>query len=102
MTPIFRWSGAYFGFLTNTGFLFDANGVYIGWVSKDQVWAVDGSYLGELVDTHYILRDTDLPEPAPKTPPDEPTTYINLPARPSDRAAYRPRSDYSDALERFE
>jgi len=103
MTPIFRWSGEYFGFLTTTGFLFEARGDYIGWVSDGvQVWAADGSYLGDVVDAHYVLRDTSQPDPSPKKPPDKPTSFINLPARASDRPARNPRSGYVDALERFE
>jgi hypothetical protein len=103
VTPIFRWSGEYFGFLTNTGFLFEARGSYIGWVSDGhQVWSADGAYLGEIVDAHYILRDSTKPSPTPKKPPDEPTTYINLPPRPPDRSAHQPRPGYVDALEPYE
>ena len=102
MTPIFRWSGEYFGFLTNTGFLFDARGDYIGWASDGhRVWAADGSYLGEIVDANYVLRDITQPECSPKKPPDEPTTYINLPPRPSARKPHSPRPGHVDALEKY-
>jgi hypothetical protein len=102
MTPIFRWSGEYFGFLTHTGFLFDARGEYIGWARDGHsVWVADGSYLGEIVDVSYILRDTRQAEPPPTRPPVEPTTYINLPVRPNNRPARPPRPGYVDAVEQF-
>lgn len=98
--PIFRWSGEYFGFISNN-YLFDANGNYIGWIEEDgSVWNEDGSYLGELVEGSYILRKSNKIEPIPKVskippiPPIPPIPKIN-------RVGKIPRIGWEDALDKF-
>ena len=46
MTPVFKWSGEYFGFIHNEN-LFHANGAYFGWIEDGQAWSSDGAYLGD-------------------------------------------------------
>jgi hypothetical protein len=65
MTPIFKWSGEYFGFVYNEN-LFRADGAYLGWIEDGQVWASDGAYLGEVVEENYILRRTNMIPPLRK------------------------------------
>lgn len=104
MTPIFRWSGEYFGFLTDGGFLFDSNSGYIGWVADGHhVWSADGSYMGERTDVNYIVRLAFDPTTTPKgrTPPPEPTTPMRLPPTPPKRTAREPHPGYVDALDPF-
>jgi hypothetical protein len=58
MVKIFQWSGQYFGFIKN-GRLFDAEAEYIGWIDeKGRAWNSDGTYLGEVVEENYVLRNT--------------------------------------------
>jgi hypothetical protein len=95
---IFKWSGEYFGFLF-CGYLFDARGRYFGWVARDRsVWKKDGSYLGELVDGDYILRNSMKTEPRPKTPKFPPSERLQ-PIQRIDRIPLPPRSGWVDALE---
>jgi hypothetical protein len=63
MMHIFRWNGEYFGFISN-GHLFSAKSEYLAWVENDgSVWRSDESYLGELVEKNYILRNTSHMQP---------------------------------------
>jgi hypothetical protein len=100
MTPIYRWSGEYFGFLSG-GNLFDASCRYLGWAAADgEVWRKDGSLLGEIVEDNYILRNTMTVarplqpiRPIPVIPP--------TPARWAIRTARALRTAYVDALAEF-
>ena len=47
MTPVFKWSGEYFGFIHDEN-LFHADGAYSGWIEDGQAWASDGAYLAEV------------------------------------------------------
>jgi len=97
MTPIFRWDGRYWGFTAN-GNLFNRHGEYRGWIESDgSVWRDDGTYLGEMVDGHYILRSTLALEPAPRLPHVPPACPI--PPVPSvSRVGRVPEVGYQDAL----
>lgn len=99
--PIFRWSGAYFGFLRN-GNLFDATGTYKGWLTDEgAVWRADGRFLGELVDDHYILRRQSMIEPIRRVPKVPPVRRVpRVPAIP--RVPRIPRLGWVDALDFFE
>jgi hypothetical protein len=85
-TPIFRWSGEYFGFIKD-GFLFDANGTYVAWAEADgSVWRTDGTYLGDIVEQNYILRNPTRstagnrePRPPPLRPGPMPTQVRRAP-----------------------
>jgi hypothetical protein len=101
ITPIFRWTGQYFGYLRNNQ-LHDRYGHHVGWVEgrggePPEVYALSGVFLGELVDDHYVMhqmlhaerehRDARPPVPD-RLPPDV------LPGRePRD-----PRDGWSDPL----
>lgn len=66
-TPVFRWSGEYWGYLLGDE-LYDRHGRHSGWVVRPpqgapEVYALDGAFLGELVDTHHVLRPLLRPEP---------------------------------------
>ncbi len=99
-TPIFRWSGEYFGFIYR-GNLFDAEGNYLGWIEDDgSVWNRDGTYLGELIEGNYILRNTMRMEPLPKIPKIPPIAPIP-PVPKSDRIAKMAKLGWDDALDRF-
>jgi hypothetical protein len=66
LIPIYRRSGDYFGFIKSNR-LFNANSDYLGWITEDgRVWRADGSFLGELVDNHYIMRRRSMATPARK------------------------------------
>jgi hypothetical protein len=97
--PLFRWSGAYFGFLLS-GWLFDAYGRYLGWYDeRGAVWARDGTYLGEIVEASYVLRRLTVSPPVrrtPKVPPVSPP----LPSAPANRVPRVTLSGWADALDR--
>ena len=97
--PLFRWSGAYFGFLLS-GWLFDAYGRYLGWYDeRGAVWARDGTYLGEIVEASYVLRRLTVSPPVrrtPKVPPVSPP----LPSAPANRVPRVTLSRWADALDR--
>lgn len=97
---IFRWSGEYFGFIDN-GYLFDSHSNYLGWAESDgSVWNEDGTYLGEMVEDSYILRNITMYEPIariPKIPPISPIPPIPPFNRYGNYAMY----GWQDALDRF-
>lgn len=98
MKPIFCWQGRYAGFTVN-GWLFAADSRYLGWVdSRERVWKADGSFLGEIVEQHYILRRSNAVMPVRQTPrvPPVPT---EPPSPPPARAARLPRPGWIDPLE---
>ena len=99
-TPIYRWSGEYFGFIYN-GYLFDADSNYLGWVEDNgSAWNQDGTYLGELIEGNYILHNSVKIEPIPKIPkipPIPPTPPIPK----IDKIGKIGRLGWEDALDRF-
>lgn len=97
-TPIFRWSGQYFGFISN-GHFFDASSKYLGWLESDgTVWGQDGALLGQLTDGNYILRDASRIPPIPRIPRIPPIPPI--PPIPSiNRIAKIGRIGWGDALD---
>jgi len=98
--PIFRWSGEYFGFIHN-GYFFDADGNYLGWIEDDgSVWNQDGTYLGELTEGNYILRNTMKIEPIPKIPKIPPIPPIP-PIPEIDRIGKIGKLGWKDALNIF-
>ena len=99
MTPVFKWSGEYFGFIHNEN-LFHADGAYLGWIEDGQVWASDGSYLGEIVEENYILRRTNRLPPLAKIPKSQPIHRIR-PIQEVNRGGRIPKSGWVDALEGF-
>ena len=99
-TPIFRWSGEYSGFIHN-GYFFDTNSNYLGWVEDDgTVWNKDGTYLGELIEENYILRNTMKMEPRPKIPKISPISPIS-PIPKIDKIGKSGRIGWEDALNKF-
>jgi hypothetical protein len=99
MTPVFKWSGEYFGFIHNEN-LFHADGAYLGWIEDGQVWASDGAYLGEVVEEHYILRRTNTIAPLPKIPRSLPIRPIR-PMQGISRSGRIPKAGWIDALKVF-
>jgi len=98
--PIFRWSGEYFGFLYN-GRFFDADANYLGWIEDDgSIWNEDGSYLGELNEENYILRNSMKIEPISKIPKIPPIPPIP-PIPKIDKIGKIGRIGWDDALDRF-
>lgn len=99
MYPIYRWSGAYFGFVIN-GNLFDAKARYLGWVTNGLVWHADGTYLGQLYDGSYVLANNSRSPPAPQAPHSAPPQPA-VPSPWSDRAPRTLLLAFDDALEAF-
>ena len=97
MTPVFKWSGAYFGFIHNEN-LFHADGAYLGWIEDGRVWGSDGAYLGEVVEENYILRRTNMIRPLPKTPRSPPIQPMR-PIQEISRPGRIPKGGWVDALE---
>ena len=98
--PLFRWSGLFVGFLVD-GCLFNPVGIYLGWEdAAGRVWNPDGSYLGQRVSEHYVLRRVAWSPPVPQ-PRRVPPVTPELPLPPANRAARPPRPGWADALERF-
>ena len=100
MTPVYRWSGYYFGFIAD-GHLFDAAGRYLGWVEADgTVWRVNGSYLGELVAGEFILRRSSVALPPNRPARPFPAPPAAPPAQPYRTARALP-AGYLDALDGY-
>jgi hypothetical protein len=97
MTPVFKWSGEYFGFIHNEN-LFHANGAYFGWIEDGQAWSSDGAYLGDLVEGNYVLRRINTIPPLPKIPRNPPSQAIR-PIHEMRRSGRMPKSGWVDALE---
>ena len=57
--PIFRVSGEYFGFIRGNN-LFNLSNVFIGRISKNEIWKQNGQYLGEIFEESYILRQIEI------------------------------------------
>jgi len=99
MTPVFKWSGEYFGFIDDEN-LFYADAGYLGWIEGGQVWGSDGAHLGEVVEENYILRRTNMISPLPKIPKTRPTQPIRA-RRQISRSGRIPKAGWIDALEDF-
>ena len=97
MTPVFKWSGEYFGFIHNEN-LFHANGAYFGWIEDGRVWASHGAYLGDLVDGSYILRRINMIPPLPKIPR-PPRDQAMRPIQEIRRSGQLPKNGWVDGLE---
>ncbi len=96
-TPIFHWSGEYFGFIRDSNF-FNKDGTYLGWLKYELLWKKDGEFLGELIDENYILRNkayVPMCAQAPRTPPLRPIP----PAPINNHAGKAPRAGWVDVLD---
>jgi len=100
MTPVFKWSGEYFGLIHNEN-LFHADGAYLEWIEDGQAWASDGTYLGEVAEENYILRRANTILPLPKIPRIPPIRPIR-PIQEIRRSGRIPKAGWVDALEGFE
>lgn len=97
-TPVFRWAGAYVGFLAADR-LYDSEGAYLGWCEADgSVWRADGRPLGELVDGCYVVRNLRRCPPVRRTPRVPPLPAPPLPPV-GPRLARQPRPGWEDGLE---
>jgi hypothetical protein len=99
--PIFRWSGALWGFLEG-GRLYDRYGRQAGWLDPtppraSDVFDLDGRFVGELVERHYVLRDALREEPIQRAPRVR-TIHPAPPLPPPDREPQDPRDDWRDGL----
>jgi hypothetical protein len=92
---VFKWNGQYVGFIHN-GNLPDLNSRYLGWMEEDgQVWNANGSYLGQVIEGSYILRNATMFPPMPRMPPLPPLP----PLPPMRRMPRMPLMGWVDALE---
>jgi hypothetical protein len=98
MTPLFRWDGAYWGFLLENQ-LYDRYGRHVGWFETPgiDVYDLSGHFMGELWEEQYVLRSIFRSEPIPRASR-APVPYPTPPAAPPERDARDPREDWSDAL----
>jgi len=95
-TTIFRWDGAYWGFLADDT-LYDRHGRHVGWLEKADVFDRSGRFMGELRDGHYVLRDRLRAVPVHRNP--RPAVAYPVPPAPvPDRKAREPLDDCTDAL----
>jgi hypothetical protein len=95
-TAVFRWAGQYWGFLGD-GVLYDRYGRQVGWREGADVFRLDGRFLGEVVDAHYVMRDRLREQPIHRAP----RPGMRWPAPPlaaPDRAARDSLDDWADAL----
>lgn len=100
MTHLFRWNGEYFGFISN-GYFFSITSEYLGWIEADgSAWRSDGSYLGELVEKNYILRNTSRMHPMSRMARMSPMSPMS-PMRPINRMGKMGRMSWVDALDDF-
>ena len=98
MTPIFRWDGQYWGFITQ-GRLFNAAGECKGWIECDgSVWGDDGRYVGELHDGNYILRHSLKAGPVPRVSHVRAVPRVS-PVPSATRIGRVPKGGYHDPLE---
>ncbi|MEY0131171.1 4-fold beta flower protein [Providencia rettgeri] len=101
MTPVYRCNGKYFGFIINSGYFFDAESQYIGWVDDNAlVWRKDGSFLGEIIDENYIMRRLSSTSYANRTRRPTPTTPSRC-TRFTNRAKRCNQAGRIDALDEF-
>ena len=100
MTPLFRWDGQYWGFISN-GHIFNSNGEYRGWIENDgRAWREDVAYLGVVVENNYILPNTMNLDPIPRIPRIPPIPPI--PPIPSiNRIGRIGKISYEDPLEQY-
>jgi hypothetical protein len=96
---IFRWSGQPLGYV-HADSVYDFHDRCLGLIERDgSVWGLDGHYLGELVESSYILRNTTRLPPQQKpgwTPPLKP---VSPPAwRPGPRMPRVPRVNWIDSF----
>jgi hypothetical protein len=107
MTPLFRWSGQYWGFLLDDQ-VHDRYGRHVGWVeraperppftgSRLDVYDLSGRFLGEVRERHWVLRHALRAEPIHRAPRPAVPCLAPLEPPPS-RDAREPRDDWSDAL----
>ncbi len=96
---VFKWNGEYAGFFKDE-WLFDATGRYLGWRdARHYVWKYDGGWLGQVIETNYILRDRQIlaQRQIPRVPP----VPVRPPRPPAPRVARVPRPNCSDPLEEW-
>ncbi len=96
MVFIYRWTGEYFGFISEHN-LFDANSNWIGWIKDRKVWQANGKFLGEIYENNYILRRKAEVPPVPRVPHPPPMLPI-APDPPVNRAARVRLAGWKDAL----
>jgi hypothetical protein len=96
--PIYKWSGQYWGFISNSK-LFDSKSNYKGWVHGDnQVWDKNGNYVGEIVDDNYILRRSSKISPVSGVPKVTPVTPVS-PVPKVNKVGRVKRAGWIDPLE---
>ena len=99
--PIFRWSGALWGFVDHDR-LYDRHGRQAGWVEAvpgrgPDVFDLGGRFLGELFGRHYVMRHALRAEPVHRAP----RVRTIHPAPPDPVPARDPRTpldDWTDPL----
>lgn len=93
---LFRWSGAYWGFVAADR-VYDRYGRHVGWVAGKDVYRLTGGFLGEMRDEHYVLRNVVRAEPVHRAArPAVP--YLCPPAAEPDRDARDALDGWRDAL----
>ncbi|MEJ1355256.1 MAG: hypothetical protein RNU03_00100 [Candidatus Sedimenticola sp. (ex Thyasira tokunagai)] len=97
-TSLFTWSGQYVGFMDGK-WLYYCNGRYLGWRDHQYlVWQADGTFLGQLVEEHYVMRNLARCYPARQTPPVPPLPH-DPPLSAGSQLPQQPRPGWIDTLE---
>jgi hypothetical protein len=99
--PVFRLGGAYWGFIESDR-LYDRHGRQLGWLDPilghaPDVFDVSGRFLGEIVEHHYVVRDTLRAEPVHRAPR-PPVVHPAPPGDWPDREPRDPHQEWTDAL----
>jgi hypothetical protein len=99
--PVFRLGGAYWGFIESDR-LYDRHGRQLGWLDTipghaPDVFDVSGRFLGEIVEHHYVVRDTLRAEPVHRAPR-PPVVHPAPPGDWPDREPRDPHQEWTDAL----
>lgn len=95
--PLFRLQGDHAGWISPELWLFDAKGVYLGWLDRaGVVWWRDGQEVGSLVDDCHVLRRDG--QPLRRCSPRVPPTLPRFPPAPGARARKFPPPGLRDAL----
>jgi len=64
MNPIWKISGAFAGWVSEEGRIYDSSGENIGFVDDGMIFSLDGHYIGEFYDEERVGKKT---RPTPRT-----------------------------------
>jgi hypothetical protein len=100
-TPLFRWDGAYWGFVVNDR-VYDRHGRQFAWLEAvaghvTDAFDLSGRFVGERRDRYHILRNVLRPEPVHRAER-APIPAPSIPAAAPDHDPRDPLDGWADAL----